>query len=123
MWYVRRAFGTRLQDERLGQVVEIPLGRLEVAEGAQTIERVPARQRREIRHQPSTVGDLDRLSLFDATQEFTDPLSQLPNTNRCHVLLIPCGATRQRDGDGRRRSHRVAAGLARPVPHDYDRGR
>ena len=83
-----RAFDSRREDERFGQVVEIPLRRFDVAQGAQPIKRVTFRRRRENRHSASPIRDLDRFALFGATEEFTGPLSEFPDADGRHVLLI-----------------------------------
>ena len=76
------------QDEWFGQVVEIPYSGVDVAQGAEPIEWAAVRRRRENRHSPSAVRDFDCFALFNPPEELAGALSEFPDTNGCHVLLI-----------------------------------
>jgi hypothetical protein len=76
------------EDERFGQVVEAPSGGLDLAQGTHTIELGTSGRRRKDRDAAPPVRDLDRLALFDASQELAGPLPEFPDPDRCHVLLI-----------------------------------
>ena len=86
--HFRRAFGSRREDERFGQLVEISLRWFDITQGAQTIKRGTFRRRRKNRDWTPPIRDLDRFALFDATQEFAGSLSEFSNTDGRHVLLI-----------------------------------
>jgi hypothetical protein len=77
----RRAFGGRRKDERIGQLVEVAFSDIDIAHGAQSIERASGRWRRENRHSTPAVRHLDRFPLLDAAQEFAGSLSEFTNTN------------------------------------------
>jgi hypothetical protein len=76
------------QDEWLWQVIEISFSGLDVAQRAQPFERAAGRRRRENRHSTSPIRHLDCFALSDPAEELAGALSELPDTNRCHVLLI-----------------------------------
>lgn len=76
------------QDERFGQVIEIPLGGVDVARGAEPFKWAAVRRRRENRHATSPVRDFDCFPLFNPPEELAGALSEFPDTNGCHVLLI-----------------------------------
>jgi hypothetical protein len=52
---------SRSQRQRLGQVLQIGIGWLEVAGRPQAVDRTQIRQWREHGYRPAPVGDLDRL--------------------------------------------------------------
>jgi len=66
--HVRRMLRSRPEDERTGQVVEVPPGRVDLATSAQALQRAAFRRRREDRHRASPVGDLDGFALLDTPQ-------------------------------------------------------
>ena len=78
----------RRKDERFGQVIEIARRRVDLAQGAQPIDRATLRCRREKRDRAAAIRDLDRFALLDASQQLAGPLSELPDADGCHVLLI-----------------------------------
>ena len=82
------AFNFRRKDERLGQVIEIVRRTVDLAHGAQPIERATLRQWREKRDRAPSIRDLNRFASFDASQQFAGALSELPDPDGCHVLLI-----------------------------------
>jgi hypothetical protein len=83
-----RGFDAAVEGKWFGQLVKISLRWLEIAQGAQAVERAAFRRRRENRHPAPSIRDLDRFALFDATQELAGPLPELSDTNGRHVLLI-----------------------------------
>jgi hypothetical protein len=85
---VGRTFDSWGENQRLRQVGEIRFGWVDVTQGAQPIKRIPFREWREQSHWAAPISDLDRLSLFDATKQFTRSLSKFPDADRSHVLLI-----------------------------------
>jgi hypothetical protein len=76
------------QDEWFGQVVEIPFSRVDVAQGAQPIERAAVWRRGENRYSTSPIRDFDCFALFDPSEELAGALSEFPDTYGSHVLLI-----------------------------------
>ena len=74
--------------EGIGEIVEIPLRGIDVAQRAQSIERAAFWRWRENRYWAPSISDLDRFAVFDASQQLAGALPQLPHPNGCHVLLI-----------------------------------
>lgn len=81
-------FDPRRKDQRFGQVIEIAHRRVDLTQGAQPIERAALGRRREKRDRAPSIRDLNRFPLLDASQQLAGPLSELPDADGCHVLLI-----------------------------------
>ncbi len=82
------AFNPRPKYQWVGQVVEVPFGGFDLAQGTHSIKRAAFGRRRENRHPAPPVRDLNRFALFDASQDLAGSLSEFADADRHHVLLI-----------------------------------
>lgn len=84
----RRRLWSRVERERLGEVVEVGFCRSDFASLTQALQLAALRQGPQERHRAPPVSDLDGLPALDLSQQLTRSLSQLSDAGRHHVLFV-----------------------------------
>ena len=77
-----------MQNQWFWQILQVSRRSLDVTNGAHSLQRTAVRYGCQQGHRSATVGDLNRLALFDQAKQAAGPLTKLTDSYRCHVLLV-----------------------------------